>query len=152
MTLLVENIKLSGAFKLELFGPDGKLKEIRHVKNTIVTVGKNFLAAWLAASSQSTPFMEYQGLGEGTTASQASDTDLETPLATRVQGALSTPGSVSIVQNQATFGAGVNTGALTEAAMFSAVAAGTMFARQTFPVVNKQTGDSIVITWQITLA
>lgn len=150
--MLKEKIELSGAFKVELFGPDGKLKEVREIKNTIVTVGKNFLAAWLAASSQATAFMEYQGLGTGTTASQASDTDLETPLATRVQGAMTTPGSTNILQNQATFGAGVNTGAITEAAMFSIVAAGTMFARQVFPVVNKLAGDSLVITWQVTLA
>ena len=150
--IINEQIKLSGRFELKLIGPDGKVKETRIVENTIVTVGKNALAAWLAAASQATPFMSYQGLGEGTTAAQSSDTDLETPLATRVQGALTTPGSANIVQNQATFGAGVNTGAVTEAALFSLVAAGTMFARQVFPVVNKQVGDSIVITWQITLA
>lgn len=150
--MLNEKLKLSGAFKIELFGPDGKLKEVREVKNTVVTVGKNFLAAWLAASTQVTAFMEYQGLGTGSTAAQTSDTDLETPLATRVQGSMTTPGSTNILQNQATFGAGVNTGSLTEAALFSVVAAGTLFARQVFPVVNKLAGDSIVITWQVTFA
>lgn len=147
-----KKVKLSGAFTLELFGADGKLKDSRYVKNTIVTVGKNFLAAWLIAASQSTPFMEYQGLGTGTTAAVVGDTDLETPLATRIQGTLTVPGSVNIVQNQAIFGAGVNTGALTEAGLFSLIAAGTLFARQVFPVVNKSATDSITITWQVTLA
>lgn len=145
-----ETMKLKGHFKVRLFDENGFLREVREVKNTVVTAGKNFLAAWLIAATQSTSFMSYQGLGTGTTAAQASDVDLETPLATRVQGALTS--TTNVWKNEATFGAGVNTGAVTEAGLFSLAAAGTMLARQVFPVVNKQAGDTLVITWEITFS
>ncbi len=145
-----ESIKLAGAFKVELFDKDMKLKESRDVKNTIVTVGKNFLAAWLAAASQAGQFMDYQGLGTGTTGATVGDTDLETPLATRIQGSLSSSGAV--LSNEVTFGPGVNTGAITEAGLFSVNVAGTLFARQVFGIKTKDAGDTLTITWEITLS
>jgi hypothetical protein len=142
--------KLIGHINIRLFGSDGALKEERNLNNLIVTAGKNALASWLAAASQSGYFMPYIGLGEGLTAPTATDTTLQSPLATRVSGTISS--STNIWQNQATFGAGINTGAITEAGLFSAVSGGTMLARQVFAVVNKQSGDSIVFTWQITIS
>ena len=46
----------------------------------------------------------------------------------------------------------VSTGAITEAGIFNALTAGTMLCRTTFPVVNKAAGDSIVITWVVTIS
>lgn len=143
-------VKATGKVTYNLLDENGNLKEKRVIENLVVTVGKNFLAAWLAASSQSTGFMEYVGLGTGTTAANVSDTDLETPLATRIQGSLSS--ATNVYSNVATFSAGVNTGAITEAALFSASSGGTMFARQVFAVINKGAGDSLQVTWQITFS
>lgn len=140
---------MSGQFLLVHYGPNGAIKDVRYVKNTIVTVGKNFLANWLTAT-QATGFMQYQGTGTGATGADAGDTDLETPLATRIAGALSNTNNV--LENEVSFGPGVNTGAWTEAGMFSASSGGTMFSRQTFGVVTKEAGDTVVITWQITFA
>lgn len=145
-----EKLTLKGRFLVELFGEDGKRKELRIVENVVVTVGKNYLANWLTAATQSDYFMRYLALGTGTTAASASDTALETELATRVAGTLSN--STNVWQNQATFGPGVDTGAITEAGIFTASSAGTMFARQTFPVVNKGAGDSLQLTWQVTFS
>jgi hypothetical protein len=74
------------------------------------------------------------------------DSNLQTPLPTRVQGTLTTPGSINVWQNVATFGPGVDTGAITEAGLFSASSSGTMFARQVFSVVNKGAGDTFILT------
>jgi hypothetical protein len=145
-----EVITVKGRIKFDLFDSTGKLKDSREINNVVVTVGKNFLAAWLAAASQAGYFMQYIGLGTGTNAANSADTALQTELATRVAGTLSS--STNVWQNQATFGAGVNTGAITEAGIFSASAAGTLLARQVFGVINKAAGDSLQITWQITLA
>lgn len=145
-----EAIKVTGRIKFDLYDPAGNLKETREIKNVVVTVGKNYLATWLAAATQADYFMRYIGLGTGAAAANASDTGLQTELATRVAGNLS---SISNVwQNQATFGPGVNTGAITEAGIFSASAAGTLLARQVFGVINKAAGDSLQVTWQITFA
>lgn len=145
-----DDVKPKGRIKFELFDESGKLKETREINNVVVTVGKNYLATWLTAATQADYFMRYLALGTGVGAASASDTTLGTELATRVAGTL-TPTS-NVWQNQATFGAGVNTGAITESGIFSASSSGTMFARQTFPVINKQVGDSLQVTWQVTLS
>lgn len=150
METKVENFKLSGRIKFELKDANGKVKEIREIKNVVVTVGKEYLAAWLTAASQAGFFMQYIALGTGTNAASAADVALQTELPTRVAGTLSN--STNVWQNQATFGPGVNTGAITEAGIFSDASLGTMLARQVFAVVNKAAGDTLTVTWQITLA
>lgn len=145
-----DTLKITGKIKFELRNENGDVKEVREINNTVVTAGKNFLAAWLAAASQAGKFMEYISLGTGTNAASSADTTLQTELATRVAGTLTS--STNVWQNIAVFGAGVNTGAITEAGVFSASTAGTLLARQTFSVINKAAGDSLQITWQITLS
>lgn len=145
-----EKLKATGRIKFDLFDASGNLKESREINNVVVTVGKNFLALWLTAATQADYFMRYIGLGTGVTAASASDTALQSELATRVAGSLTN--STNVWQNQATFGPGVNTGAITEAGIFSASSAGTMFARQTFGVITKNAGDTLQVTWQVTFS
>lgn len=146
---LLDGLKLEGHINVKLYDENGVLKQEVDKRNVITTVGKTALATWLAQSTQSGYFFQYIGLGTGATAASASDTTLQTELATRVAGTISS--STNIWQNQATFGAGVNTGALTEAGLFSASSGGTMLARQVFGTVTKAAGDTIVFTWQISL-
>lgn len=145
-----EGTRLTGRIKFDLFDENGNLKQHEEVNNVVVTVGKTYLANWLTAATQSDYFMRYIGLGEGTTPASASDTDLETPLATRVAGTLSNASNVW--QNIASFGPGVDTGAVTESGIFSASSGGTMLAHQVFPVVNKGAGDTLQVTWQVTIS
>lgn len=147
-------ITVKGKVTYKLLSANGQLKERRDIDNLIVTVGKNFLAAWLAASSQSTAFMQYIGLGTGTNAPTSGDTTLQTEFSgggySRGVGTLSS--SSNVFQNQAVFGPGNGTGAITEAGLFSATTSGTMFSRQTFSVINKMSGDTLTVTWQITFS
>lgn len=145
-----ETIKAKGHIKFDLFDDKGNLKEHREIDNVVVTVGKTYLAAWIAAASQATPFMQYIGLGTGTNAASAADTTLQTELSTRVAGTITSSGAVW--QNQATFGAGVDTGAITESGLLSASSSGTLFAHQVFSVINKGAGDSLQVTWSITFS
>jgi len=145
-----ELIKATGCINFKLFDASGQLKDERDIKNVVVTVGKNYLATWLTAATQSGYFMQYIALGTGTNAANASDTTLQTELSTRVAGTL-TPSS-NVWQNVASFGPGVDTGAITESGIFSASSGGTLFARQTFAVINKGAGDSLQVTWQITFS
>lgn len=145
-----DQIKLSGNINFKLFDETGNLKDEKDIKNVVVTVGKSYLALWLTAATQSDYFMRYIGLGTGTNAAVAGDTTLQTELATRVAGTLSS--STNVWQNQAIFGAGVDTGAITEAGIFSASTSGTLMARQTFAAVNKGALDTLQVTWQITIS
>ena len=144
------NVIVTGSVRKQLFNAEGILIYDHTDHNLVVTSGKAFLATWLTALTQSTPFMSWMGLGTGSTAPVIANTNLETPLATRVQGTLTTPGSTNVWQNVASFGPGVDTGAITEAGLFSAATLGTMFARNVFSVVNKEASDTFVLTWQVT--
>lgn len=147
-------IEIKGSVRKQLFDENGILKLDQTDHNLIVTVGKNFLAAWIAAASQSGEFMSYVGLGTGNTAPTIGDTALQTELSgggySRQIGTLTS--STNTWQNVDTFGPGNGTGALTEAGLFSTVTSGTMFARQVFSTVNKLSGDTLIVTWQVTFS
>lgn len=145
-----DTVKLTGYIRMTLTDDKGLVKDTREVKNVIVTVGKNYLATWLTQATQADYFMRYIALGTGVTAATAADTALATETGTRVAGTLTS--STNVWTNTATFGAGVSTGAITEAGIFSASSGGTMLARQTFSVVNKAAGDSLQVVWQITIS
>jgi hypothetical protein len=147
-----QTIALRGVWTKELYGPDGKLKQ-RHVgPNVVCTNGKEFLASFLysAAVAASTFTMKYVAIGTDSTAEAAANTALGTELARHTA-------TVSYVSNQifqltATFAAGTGTGAIVEYGCFSSSTGGTMLARDTESVINKGSGDSLVVTAQFTLS
>lgn len=149
-----EFIKVQGSVHVTLTGPDGKVKKEHTEKNLVVTAGKNYLTTWLAAASQAGKFMSYMGLGTGTTAAAAGDTALQTEVVSggyaRQVGVLSN--TTNVWTNTAVFSPGVGTGAITEAGLFSAVTAGTMFAHQVFSAYNKQAGDTLTFAWSVTFS
>ncbi len=140
--------------KVQLRDEYGNLKQEHEDHNLIVTVGKNYLATWLAAASQGGEFMSYIGLGTGTTSPAAGNTALETEFSgggySRSQGTLTS--STNTWQNSAVFSPGNGTGAVTEAGLFSASTSGTMFARQTFSAYNKAAGDTLTVTWSVSFS
>lgn len=147
-----EFVKLNGGVHVRLIGPDGQIKKEHINHNLVVTVGKTYLAAWLAAASQAGKFMSYVGLGTSTTPAASGDTALGSELAgggyARQVGALTSLSNVWT--NTVTFSPGVATGAVTEAGLFSAVTSGTLFAHQVFSVYNVAAGDTLQITWSVT--
>src|SRR5579864_342321 len=149
-----ETVQLKGSVSVKLIGADGKIKQEHVDHNLVVTVGKNYLAQWLTAATQSTPFMSYVALGTVQTGPSAGDTALnaESVVAgySRVQGVLSF--SSNVWTNTATFNPCNGTDAIKEAGLFSASSAGTMFAHQTFNVYNKAAGDTMIIVWSVTFS
>lgn len=144
-----DTVKSSGYFTYVLTGPDGEVKDKWEGHNLVTTAGKNALAAWLAAATQATTFMPYVALGSGAVAPAIGNTALGSELG-RAAGAVTSASAV--FQNIAVFGPGVATGALTESGLFSASSSGTMFCRQTFSVRNKDAGDTLSVTWQVTFS
>lgn len=154
MNKLNEQIKLNGCVNIKLIGPDGVVKQEHTDHNLVVTVGKNYLAAWLAAASQAGEFMTFIGLGTDTSGPVSGDTALGAEFSgggySRVDGTLSSASNVWT--NTATFSPGNGTGAITEAGLFTASTSGTMFARQVFSVYNKAAGDTLIVVWNVTFA
>jgi hypothetical protein len=147
---ITENIKPTGLVKIVQTNAAGELVREFEVPNLVVTAGKNHIAAKLAATTNSPVAMTHMAIGTGTVSAQASDTTLGT------QGGIvtlsNTVVSTNTVTYTATFPAGTGTGAVTEAGVFNASSSGTMLCRTTFPAVNKASGDSIAITWVVTVS
>jgi len=139
----------TGELEIVVRGPDGNIKEIRKAKNLVVSAGKTYLAS-RAVSGSASAIMSHMAIGTGTATPGASDTTLGTE-AGRVTLA-SGSNSANAITYTATFPAGTGTGAITEAAVLNAASGGTMLCRTTFPVVNKAAGDSIAVTWVVTIS
>ena len=89
------------------------------------------------------------GIGTSDTIATALNTAL---LGQTVRVGLSQSVAAKVITYVATFGVGVSTGDIKEAGIFNAASAGSMLCRTTFPVVTKASGDSIVITWVVTVS
>ena len=126
----------------------GQIKQTLQANNLVVTVGKTYLAS--RAVGVVSGIMSHMAIGTGTGTPVAADTTLGTE-AGRVALA-SGSNSANAITYTATFPAGTGTGAITEAAVLNAATAGTVLCRTTFPVVNKAAGDSIAITWVVTIS
>jgi len=98
--------------------------------------------------------MSHMGLGSGTTAAAAAQTDLVTLLGAREaldSTTIAGSNNEKIVYVSA-FEAGDATGAVTEAGIFNASTSGDMLCRTVFSVVNKAADDTMSVTWTITLS
>ena len=145
--MLLENLKVTGQVKVQLFDKDGKLKDTQDIKILVVSTGKTFIAGRMVGTPT---VMSHMAVGASSTAAAAGDTALGSELG-RVVLTSSTSAS-NVVTYVATFPAGTGTGAVVEAGIFNASSSGTMLCRTVFAVVNKGADDAMTITWQITVS
>jgi hypothetical protein len=149
---IAENMKATGLVKVVKKNALGQVTQEFEVPNLVVTAGKNYIASKIVATTNSPASMTHMAIGTGTTAASLTDTQLVTQT-----GRVTLSGS-SVANNTitytATFPAGTGDGAITEAGIFNGATspAATMLCRTTFPVVNKGAGDTIAITWVITVS
>jgi hypothetical protein len=140
-----------GHLSIKKYNSEGKLVDSRFIPNLVVTAGKSFIASRMIGTSSAV--MSHMELGTSSSAAVIGDTTLITPLA---WSRTAFSGSPSVIANAVTYsadfaaGAG-NSGAITEAGIFNAGSAGTMLCRTVFPVVNKADGDTISISWTVTV-
>jgi hypothetical protein len=147
---LSNNLVATGKLAIVLTDENGNIKHSEEVKNLVVDTGLDFIASRMTGTSANV--MSHMGLGSGTTAAASGDTALQSPLGSRV--ALTVSGgsaSDNTVTYVASFPAGSGTGAVTEAGVFNASTNGTMLCRTVFSVINKAAGDSMTITWTVTV-
>lgn len=145
---LQENFGIKGELTISVFDRNGNLKEAKKVPNLVVTVGKNYIASRMVGTAATV--MSHMAIGTGTGTPAVGDSALGTQAGIVALSAFTA--STNTVTATATFPAGTGTGAITEAGIFNAASAGTLLCRTTFPVVNKAAGDSIAITWVVTVS
>ena len=94
---------------------------------------------------------DYVGIGTGTTAAAATDTQLETQVETRVAPTKSIV-TTSITNDTAQFSAQFTLTApraITESGCFVAASSGVMLCRQVFSALNLASGDIVTFVWKI---
>lgn len=150
--MINENLKLSGQLNIVLKDKAGNVKEERELKNLVVNAGLAYIASRMTGTAKNV--MSHMGLGSGSTAAAAADTDLGSLLGSREaldSTTISGTNDEKVVY-VSSFEAGDATGAVTEAGIFNAASGGDMLCRTVFSVVNKAADDTMSVTWTITLS
>ena len=146
--MFTESVSLKGNLEVILLDGNGIQKDYRKVENLVVAVGKQVIAARLLGNTLAV--MSHMAVGSDSTAAATGQTALGGELGRVTLD--SSARTTNVLTYVATFPAGTGTGALVEAAILNASSTGNMLCRTTFSTVNKAIGDSIVITWNVTVA
>lgn len=168
-------LKVTGVVNLKLFNSEGKLIDERTTRNLVVTDGKNLIAGRMkdtVSGVHTQPAQPaYMSIGTSSTSAAPGDKDLIAPVpanGTNPQAnrkALTTAGgtvSANTVTYTAEFApnAPANaTGTIQEAAIYNsntvtgsgATAVTGILARTTFGTITKNSGDTLQITWTLTI-
>jgi len=145
----IDELKVTGTVHGLVHDEHGNEKENFIIHNLVVDSGLAFIASRMKDTTATA--MSHMAVGTGTTATAGGQTALVTQLGSRVS-LTSTTVTANSTAYVATFGAGVATGALTEAGIFNASTSGTMLCRTVFAVINKGASDTMTITWTITIS
>jgi hypothetical protein len=146
--MIKDTLGATGRLNVVLRDADGNIKQDIQVDNLVVNTGLAYIASRMKDATATA--MTHMAVGSGSTAAAAGDTALGTQISSRV-ALTSTTVTSNAVAYVAAFGAGVSTGAITEAGIFNASTSGTMLCRTVFSVVNKGASDTLQITWTITI-
>lgn len=140
-------LELSGELCVQVTNQDGVVTQNQHIKNLVVTAGKELVANRLKENSMAP--IGWVAVGTDGTAASVGQTALVAETA-RVAVSTTTVTSNSVAY-VATVPAGSGTGTLLEAGLFNAVSSGTMFSRTASINVVKGATDTLTITWTITV-
>lgn len=146
--MFTESINVKGSLEVILLDETGKQKDYRKVNNLVVAVGKDTIASRMVGNSIA--IMSHMAVGSSNTAAVTSQTALGGELG-RV-ALTSATRSANTITYVGTFPAGTGTGSITEAGILNAATTGNMLCRTVFGVVTKAAGDTVIITWNVTVA
>ena len=143
-----DKLQATGSVNIVVRGEDGNVTQDFTIPNLVVDTGLDYIASRMKDATATA--MTHMAVGSGTTVAAAGQTALVTEVA-RV-ALTQQPVSGASIAYQAAFPAGTGTGALTEAAILNASSSGTMLCRTVFSVINKGAGDTMTVTWTITIS
>jgi hypothetical protein len=145
-----ELVPVTGKVYLELLDENGELKMEQLVDNLVVDAGENHIADRLSASPTGAA-MGWIAIGTGSTAVAFGDTALGAETDRNATTSITDSGNV--VTYVALWAAGDGTNAaLREAGIFNQSSlGGTMLARTVYALIDKQAGDTLTITWTVTI-
>jgi len=131
---------------------DGRVESYGRYEDIITNAGLAEVAKLIGADLGGVKF-GYIAIGSGTTAPAATDTALEFEThrasATVSQTTTTVTGDTAQFEASFTFTASY---AITESGVFNDPTAGVMLCRQTFPVINVVSGDTLTVTWKVVVS
>jgi hypothetical protein len=139
-------LTLKGHVKVEVFGPDGRLKDSREQDNLILTVGRNMIADRLLASP-TLGVPTHMSVGPSGTAPAVGDTTITGEVRVALTSKTRSTNVVTFVGDWA---AGQATATLQEAGLHDAASAGNLVGRATFTSIAKGANDTLKVTWSWT--
>lgn len=148
--MVVEKIKAKGSLHIVLKDAAGNVKQDILEDNLVVATGLSLIASRMKDATSAVT--SHMALGTSSTAPSKAQTGLLGEVgrvALASTNLVQTTTANDSIEYVATFGAGVATGAITEAGLFNSPSGGSMVSRTTFNVVNKDANDSITITWKL---
>ena len=146
--MFTESVKVKGNLEVLLLDENGIKKDYRKVDNLVVAVGKDVIAARLLGNTLAV--MSHMAVGTSATAAATSQTALGGEVGRVALD--SSARSSNTLTYIATFPAGTGTGSLAEAGILNAASSGNLLCRTTFSTVSKAAGDTVVVTWNVTVA
>ena len=146
---MISNLHLTGELLVQLTNNVGNIVQEQHIKNLVVTSGKELVANRLKENTK--PAIGWIAVGTDGTAASAGQTTLVAEVSrVAVSSATVTSNSVAYVATLPA-GTGTGTGTLLEAGLFNAASLGTMFSRTASINVVKGATDTLTITWTVTV-
>lgn len=154
-----EGAQLQGFIKIDHFDKAGNLIETVNTPNALMNLGfKEVAGLFNTDQAGSYTAFDYIAVGTGTTAATATDTTLETEVTnlglTRAAGT-GTSVTTNVTDDTAQFLKSftvTGAAAVTESGVLNAASTGTLLCRQTFSAINVANGDTLQITWKVTVA
>ncbi len=148
MSGLNDTLEIHGKLTIVRTDKDG-VTTTTEVPNLVVATGKTVIAARLAGNTVAT--MSTMGIGTGTSPAATGDTALGNEVQLKNLSVAGGTPSANTVVFAATFlpNEPATSQAITEAGVFNS--ANTMLCRTVFPVINKQTTDTITISWTVSM-
>lgn len=148
-----EYLKVTGDVHILHLDQNKQVVDERNIKNLVVNIGRNTIAARLTGNAQ--PNVYFMSVGTSGTGASYTDTGLISLVSGSNTAITSATVLANVITYSATFSPGVGTGALQEAGLFSShgvTSSGNLFCRTTFSTVNKGAADTVIITWTVNIA
>jgi len=144
-----DNSYLKANCFIELYSSNNEKTDYRYIHNAVMQKGKADIANRLS-TNVTAPTMGWMELGTGSYTTSLLGSYIA---GSRVAFTTLTQTS-AVLTAVGDWAAGTGTGAITEAGTFNVETenTGTMWMASSFAVINKTTGDSLRITWTLTIS
>lgn len=151
MQKISDSKALKGYVTMLLFDDEGNLRETRDFRNLVVDLGQDGAMERISEVGTGVLPANYIRLGTDAGAPGATDSRLDGDIAEPKSAAYTRLG-IGSWKLVATWGTGDAVTGLTESGVFFGSFTGSMLCRQTFSVINKQSADTLEVTWGFTIA